>query len=121
MTDSKGDLLTSDKAIHNRALKVYANRLKGYKVEPNLEALANYVNDLCEIRIKLAKHKESIPTNMNDLKEVLKHLGNAQSRDQEGMINEIFKEAVAGADKLEAVLKVMNSMKKAHEYPTECT
>ena len=32
------------------------------------------------------------------------------------MINELFKESVAGVDLLEAVLKVMNIMKKSQKY-----
>ena len=54
---------------------------------------------------------------MSDLKEVLKNLGNDKCRDPEGMVNEIFKETVAGSDLLEAVLKLMNMMKKKQEYP----
>ena len=59
MTDAKGNLLTSDKVIQNRALEVFASRLKSNKVVPNLEALEKVVNDLCEIKIKLSKQNKS--------------------------------------------------------------
>ena len=116
MTDAKGNLLTSDKVIQNRALEVFASSLKSNKVIPNLEALEKVVNDLCEIKIKLSKQNKSEPWNINDRKDVLKHFCNDKARDPEGMIIELFKESVAGVDLLEAVLKVMNIMKKSQKY-----
>ena len=117
MKDAQGNLITSDKAILKRASEVYANRLKGNVIKAHLKTLETDTNDLCEIRIKLAKNNTSEPWSMSDLKEVLKNLGNDKCRDPEGMVNEIFKEAVAGSDLLEAVLKLMNMMKKKQEYP----
>ena len=53
----------------------------------------------------------------DDLKDALKQLGNAKSRDPEGHINELFKESVAGSDLFEAVLKLMNLIKSKQQYP----
>ena len=54
---------------------------------------------------------------MDELKNVLKKLGNDKSRDAEGFANELFKEDAAGEDMLDAVLKLMNLIKKGQTYP----
>ena len=46
MTDKKGNLLTSDKAIQNRALEAYAERLENNTIEPHLKDLENDINEL---------------------------------------------------------------------------
>ena len=54
---------------------------------------------------------------MEDLKLAIKQLGSNKSRDPEGLINEIFKEAAAGDDLLIAVLRLMNLIKSKQHYP----
>ena len=117
MNDAHGNLLTSDKALKNRALEVYSNRLKGNIIQPNLKDPETDVNYLCEIRVKLAKTDKTENWTMDDLKEVLKHLPDNKSRDPEGLANELFKESVACTDLLEATLKLMNMIKKTQQYP----
>ena len=48
MLDSKGNLLTNEKAIQNRALEVYSNRLKANEMEDNLKELEKDTNTLCK-------------------------------------------------------------------------
>ena len=67
--------------------------------------------------MKLSKTKKTTPWTKDDLKDALKQLGNAKSRDPEGHINELFKESVAGSDLFEAVLKLMNLIKSKQQYP----
>ena len=117
MNDFNGNLLTSDKAIQKRALEVYNERLKGNPIDPHLKDLEDDTNTLCELRIKVSKANKTEQWTMEDLKEVLKHLGNDKSRDPEGFANELFKEEVAGSDLLEALLKIMNLIKNKQEYP----
>ena len=117
INDAHGNLLTSDKALKNRALEVYSNRLKGNIIKPNLKDLETDVNYLCEIRVKLAKTDKTENWTMDNLKEVLKNLPDNKSRDPEGLANELFKESVAGTDLLEATLKLMNMIKKTQQYP----
>ena len=54
---------------------------------------------------------------IEDLKVVLKQIEDGKSHDADGFPNEIFKEAVAGSDLMEAVLKLMNQIKKEQKYP----
>ena len=117
MTDKKGNLLKSDEAIQTRALEAYSERLGNNKIEPNLLSLEKDTNELCEIRLKVTKKNKTPPWDMEDLKLAIKQLSTNKSRDPEGLINEIFKEAAAGDDLLIAVLRLMNLIKSKQHYP----
>ena len=117
MFDRKGNLLTSDQALQNRALEVFEERLRGNQIESHLKDLEQDVNTLCEIRVNITKSNKTEPWSMEELKDVLKHLENDKCRDPEGYANELFKEATAGSDLLLGVLKLMNMIKKKQEYP----
>ena len=79
MLDSKGNLLMSNKAIENRAIEVFKERLSGNKIEPNLINLEKDTNKLCETRLKMTKLNKIKPWDMEDLKEVPKKLGQEKS------------------------------------------
>ena len=117
MIDKKGNLLTSDKAIQDRAVEAYTERLENNKIEPHLKDLEKDINELCEIRLKVSKRNKTPPWSMDDLKLAVKQLGKEKSRDPEGLINELFKEEVAGDDLLLAVLRLMNLIKSRQQYP----
>ena len=87
------------------------------KTSWSLENFEKVCNELCELRVKLSKHKKSEPWTIDELKTVLKQLENDKSRDAEGFANEIFKESAAGEDLLLAVLKLMNLIKVRQQYP----
>ena len=61
MLDEKGNLLTSDLAIQERALEVYAERLKGNKIDQELKQFEEETNKLCETRVKLAQLEKTKP------------------------------------------------------------
>ena len=118
MNDSKGNLLTSEKAIKNRALEVYAERLEGNQIEPHLTEYEEDINTVCEMRVKTSKNNKTNPWTMEDLIVVLKELPKGKSRDPEGYANEIFRDDVAGHDLKEALLKIMNMIKTQQKYPS---
>ena len=117
MLDKEGNLLTTDEAITERALEVYAERLAPNKIEKHLENLEKARNELCEYRLKLAKANKTPPWEMDDLEKVLKNLENDKSRDAEDHANELFKESAAGSDLLKAILKLMNLIKEKQKCP----
>ena len=117
MVDKEGNILTSDKAIKERALEAYTERLEANKMEDNLSNLEDVTNKLCEERMKLVQSNKSDPWEMDDLLTVLKKLGKDKARDADGFCNELFKEEVAGNDLLKAVLKLMNLIKEKQTYP----
>ena len=117
MSDKNGNLLTSDKAIQDRALEAYSERLENNQIEPHLKDLEDNTNELCEMRLKVCKNKKTPPWTKDDLIIVLKQLGKDKARDPEGLTNELFKEGVAGDDLLEAILMLMNLIKRKQQYP----
>ena len=117
MTDRKGNILTSSKAIEERALEVLSDRLKPNEMKEDLKDLEDETNKLCEIRMKMCKMNKTEPWDREDLNEVLKQLQNEKSRDAEGLANEIFKKNAAGDDLFEAVLRLMNLIKKKQVFP----
>ena len=117
MIDKDGNILTDDKAIENRALEVYKERLEPNKMEEHLKAYEHTNNKLCEARLKLTKLNKTDPWSIEDLDEALKDLGNNKSRDSLEYANELFKEGVAGSDLKLATLKLMNQIKDKQQYP----
>ena len=75
------------------------------------------VNKLCETRLKLTKLKTTDPWTLEDLNLALKDLDKGKARDALGHANKLFKEDVAGSDLKLATLKLMNLMKKKHQFP----
>ena len=115
--DSKGNLLTNDIAIEERAIEVYKERLKGNKINKHLEHIESLEEDLCKTRLKKCKTNKTEPWSMKDLQLVLKGLKKDKSRDSRGYANELFMLSVAGDDLQLAVLNFMNLIKKKQQFP----
>ena len=115
--DKHGNLVTTDKAIENRVLEVYSERLAPNEIRKDLKSYEKLVNKLCEARLKQTETNKTEAWTMGDLEEAVKHLDNNKSRDAHGLANELFKEEVAGTDLKLAVLKLMNTIKKTQKYP----
>ena len=117
MWDSKGNILTTDKAIEERAIEVYEGRIEGNTIKPHLSEAEILTNELCEARLEETKKNKTQPWTIGDLKNTLKDLGNNKSRDALDHANELFKEEVAGDDMMLAVLKLINMIKQRLQYP----
>ena len=113
--DSKGNLLTAENAIQNRAKEVFIERLQSNKIEEHLEDLEEETSKLCQLRLKLSKLNKTQPWDIEDLKNVLRKLPPNKSRDADGYSNELF--ALGGDDLQEALLKLLNQIKDRQEYP----
>ena len=115
MMDKHGNLLTNNKAIEDRAIEVFTERLQPNKMEEHLQSLEETENKLCEIRLKMSKlHKTDLWT-LEDLEKVIKDLDVNKSRDAIGHGNKILK--CAGSDLKMAILKLMSHMKNMHVFP----
>ena len=75
MLDEKGNLLTSTKAVKNRAIVLFTQRLKSNDIEANLNNLEEDTIKLCEARLKMSKQNKSKTGDMDYLKHVLNKLG----------------------------------------------
>ena len=117
MLDSKGNILTTNRAIEERAIEVYAKRLEGNIMKPHLKDVEEVTDELCKLRLETTKNNKTEPWTMDYLKNALKDLGKDKARDAHDQANELFKEEAAGDDLMLAVLKLMNMIKKRLQYP----
>ena len=53
MLDEHDNLLTTDKAIQDRAVKVFSERLEANPIEDHLKEFEEESNKLCEARLKI--------------------------------------------------------------------
>ena len=117
MMDRQGNLLTSAPAIEALAVDTYKKRLENKKIKDELKNLQNDKEDLCKLRLKLASKVKTPPWTMKQLETVLNYLKKNKSRDPLGYANDIFKLEVAGDDLKEAILILVNRIKKEQIYP----
>ena len=74
--DKKGNLLTADKAIEERVLEVYYERLQPNKIKANLTTHEKNVENFCELRLKQTENNKTEPWTMKEFDEAVKDLDN---------------------------------------------
>ena len=77
-----------------------------------MKELKQLNNLLFELRQQLVKSKSTPDWSHNQLINVLKSLKNKKARDPHGMINELFKEDLAGNDLINSLLLFLNGTKR---------
>ena len=117
MMDSNGNIVTAKKAIEALAVKTYKERLENRKIKDDLKDLQNDKEELCKLRLKVAGNNTTPDWTMKQLEVVLKYLKKNKSRDPFGYANDIFNQEVAGDKLKEAILLLMNRIKKEQTYP----
>ena len=117
MLDNDGNLVTDEKMIEELALETYKKRLENRTIQPNLNHLKQEKEELCKVRLEVAKENKTPPWTMTQLEKVLHNLKLNKSRDPLGYVNELFKPEVAGEDLKLAVLKMMNRIKEEQTFP----
>ena len=86
-------------------------------MEVSYEEIEYLKNTLWKMRFQNLRLKISEPWSVDDLKKVTKSLKNNQSRDPNGMLNELFKQGVAGNDVNQGVTQLMNKIKSSFFIP----
>ena len=117
MLDDHGNFVTSPSVLEKLALNTYKKRLRNREMKDNLEDIRKEKEELCELRLKLAKTNKTKPWTMDNLDSVLKQLKKNKSRDPHGYANEIFRPEVAGDDLKRAILILMNRIKSEQIFP----
>ena len=115
--DGKGNLLTNDNAIQERAIEVYTNRLQKNEIRDELKDLEETEIKLCRTRLEKCKENKTEPWKIENLQKVLKQLKKDKSRDAFGYANELFTLSVAGDDLQMAVLMLLNEVKAKQQFP----
>ena len=110
--DGKGNIITNHEGLKKLYLQTYVNRLRNRPIKPDLEEMMKLKTELFELRLQLSKKEKSQPWTMEDLNRALKSLKKDKARDPNGLINELFKEGVAGTDLKLSLLDFFNRMKQ---------
>ena len=117
MLDPDGNLVTCENIVEEITLDAYKNRLKNRPMKDSLSNLKTLKENLCNLRLELAKRNKSPDWTMEQLETVLDYLKKNKSRDPLGYANDIFKKDVAGEDLKKAIIILMNRIKKELLYP----
>ena len=106
--DDFGNLITAPSALKKLYLQTYKTRLQHREINECYQDIKALKTELWDLRFEELKSKPMKPWTLEDLEEVLKKLKNNQSRDPNGMINELFKPGIAGRDLKKALVDLMN-------------
>ena len=117
MIDGSGNYVISPAGIESLALSTFKERLENRPMKDSLEHIRKEKEELCNMRLNIAKNNKTEPWSMEHLDVVLKHLKKNKSRDPSGYANEIFRPEVAGDDLKKAILLLMNKIKSDQIFP----
>ena len=115
--DEDGNLITSSEALKKLYLRTYVKRLKHRSMKSEYEEIFELKNLLWSERFKVLRKNISTPWKYQDICKAAKTLKTNQTRDPNGMINELFKENIMGEDLQLALLKLMNGIKATFSFP----
>ena len=115
--DKSGNIVTNHESLKQLYLNTYINRLRNRPISSGFEEIKNLKMNLFELRLKLASSLKSKDWKLEDLEIVLKQLKNNKARDPLGLINELFKQGVAGKDFKNSLLTLFNKIKQENKIP----
>ena len=115
--DKSGNIITNHRGLKHLYLNTYINRLRNRPIRQGFEEIKRLKMNLFDLRLKLSKNKKSKPWTHKQLEKVLKYLKKNKARDPNGLINELFKEGVAGKDLKTSLLMFLNKMKEENFIP----
>ena len=107
----EGKLITDTEEIKLLLEKEYFQRLRTRPIRPDLGSLKERKNEIFNLHLKIAEGISSKPWTLKDIERALSNLRNKKSRDNEGYINEIFKEGIIGNDLKISLLTMFNKLK----------
>ena len=112
-----GKIVSEPNELKALLAKEYKERLRARPVRPDLKSIENRKLEIFEMKLKLAELNSSKMWSMAKLDAALKDLKNNKTRDNDGLINEIFKNEVIGNNLKESLLMMFNKMKKERLVP----
>lgn len=109
--DRKGNIITNHKGLKDLYLQTYINRLRNRPIMPGFEDIKKMKTELFNLRIDLAKRRKSQPWTLTHLEAAIKYLKKDKARDPNNLINERFKDEVAGKDLKISILSLLNKIR----------
>ena len=115
--DIDGNLITGPEALKKLYSQTYADRLKPRQIKADFQEIFDLKSILWDQRMKIIKSKKSNPWTLSDVEKITKSLKNNQTRDPNGMINELLKPNIMGKDLKFSILQLMNGIKHNLFFP----
>ena len=112
-----GKLVSEPKELKKLLAKEYKQRLRVRPVRPDFEQLEIRKERIFNMKLKLAEANSSILWTLGNLEDALRDLKKNKSRDNDGLVNEIFKKDVIGKNLKESLLIMFNNLKQKKMIP----
>ena len=106
-----GRIISEPNELKQLLTKEYKERLRERPVMPDLGNLKLRKSRIFKMKLMLAEANFSDLWTMSDLENALADLKDNKSRDNDGLINEIFKKNVIGTDLKKSLLLMYNKLK----------
>ena len=110
-------IISSQNELKKLYLDTFKHRLRHRPMNNDLKYLETIKEELCKRRLVYASLNKSEKWDKIKLHKILSSLKKNKSRDAQGLINEIFKPSVAGADLENSLLQMFNKMKDEISFP----
>ena len=98
-------------------LQEFKDRLRTRPTRPDMEIVRSLRGRILEMCLKISEKHRLPDFSMTDLLKSMSNLKNNNSKDPQGLVNEIFKEGCVGTDLRESLLKMFNTMKHHRIFP----
>ena len=108
----RGQIISGPSELKKLLAKEYKERLRSRPVRPDLLEFEERKTLIFKMKMQLAESNESSEWSISDLENALNDLKRNKSRDNEGLINEIFKFDVIGENLKLSLLLMFNILKK---------
>ena len=110
-------MVTGQQELKKLYLDTYIWRLRSRPMRPDMKDIGELKLGVFDLIMRVCKLQKSNPWEMTDLEKVLKSLKKEKCRDPNGLINELFKDEIAGKDLKVSMLKLFNRIKEEQMIP----
>ena len=109
--DQKGNLISDKKSLLKLYKDEYIRRLTPKPLLSQYEKCQKLKDNLFNMRLEIASYIKSDNWIINDVLKVCKRLKNGKSRDEDGLIYELFNPSIAGHDLFKSLSLLFNKIK----------
>jgi hypothetical protein len=115
--DSQGNIITKTESLKQLYLDTYTNRLQPRVMKSEFKEIYHLKTKLWSERLKVIRLEITPCWKEAKLNKVIKSLKKNQTRDPNGMVNELFLPGVMGKDLESALIMLMNGVKSSFYIP----
>ena len=115
--DEFGNLITAPDALKSLYLSHYVKRLEHRVIADKYTVNYEKKMTLWKLRLRSLFNERSGDWSIRNLSDALKSLKNNKTRDPNGFINELFKPPIIGKDLQQALLDLVNGIKREMHIP----